>query len=282
MDPQAKHDNLVYVSDTLGNDVSVYAWGTHKLVGMLAGINQPFGLCADKSGNVWVVAWGKNQILEYAHAGTKPLQILEAWNWQAHLYDCSVDPTTGNLAVTNWGNGWDKGDVLIYTDGWGKPKAYSGYGLWFYYGCAYDDKGNLFSDGWDAYVNDVFSLAELPKGAREFTRLTVLPSINPELLEGIQWDGEHVAIGDSGYLYQYKIQGKYAFGVGLTFLTFRWPVGMFWITSLDGKRTVVAPDFAGNPNAIQYWNYPAGGEPTATTSAALDAPFGVTVSKATP
>ncbi len=57
---------------------------------------------------------------------------------------------------------------------------------------------------------------------------------------------------------------------------------MFWITSLGGKRMVVAPDFAGNPHAIQYWNYPAGGQPSATTSVPLDGPFGVTVSKANP
>ncbi len=36
--PEAKHDTLIYVSDTVGNDVSVYAWRSHKLVGMLAGI----------------------------------------------------------------------------------------------------------------------------------------------------------------------------------------------------------------------------------------------------
>ncbi len=115
MAPQAKHDNLVYVSDTAANAVSVYAWKTHKLVGMLGGINQPFGLCSDQSGNVWIISWGKNQISEYAHAGTKPLKTLAVQDPDANLYDCSVDPTTGDLAVTNWGYVWYKGDILIYT-----------------------------------------------------------------------------------------------------------------------------------------------------------------------
>lgn len=282
MAPGAKHEDLVYVSEALSNKVTVYAVATHKLVGVLAGINQPFGLCADPGGNVWIVAWGKNQIFKYAHAGTKPLKVLTVPGPEKNLYGCAVDPTTGNLAVTNWGYDWDAGNVFIFTHATGKAKAYSGYGIWFYYGCTYDDKGNLFADGRDAYVSDVFSLAELRKGRSVFTRITLLPAIAPVLVEGVQWDGEYVAIGDSGSLLEYQVQGKYAYGKRRTFLTVHWPVGMFWIGNLAGTRKVVAPDYAGSPNLVQYWKYPAGGVPTATIDVGLDSPFGVTVSKAMP
>ena len=282
MAPQAKHDNLVYVSDTAANAVSVYAWKTHKLVGMLGGINQPFGLCSDQSGDVWIISWGKNQISEYAHAGTKLLKTLAVRDPDANLYDCSVDPTTGNLAVTNWGYVWYKGDVLIFTHATGNAKAYTGPGLWYYYSCSYDNKGNLFADGWDAYLDDVFALAELPKGGGTFTSISLLPNFNPPLIGGIRWDGKYVAIADLGWVYKYSVAGNYAYGKGWVPLTSRWPVGLFWIGSVEGEQKILAPDHGDDRVAVQYWSYPAGGTPTATITGHLNEPFGVTVSKATP
>jgi hypothetical protein len=277
MDPAAKHEDLIYVSDALSDSVTVYAWTGYKLLGRLAGINRPFGLCSDHSGNVWVIGWGKKEIFEYAHAGTKPLQVLTVNDPSANLYDCSIDPTTGNLAVTNWGGYWYKGNVFIFTQATGTPRTYTGPWLWYYYGCTYDDQGNLFADGWDAYLGDVFTMAELVKGGTSFNNIPLSPNVNPELVGGIRWDGKNLAIGNMGSVYTYNVRGHLT---GLTFLTTHWPVGMFSITDLGGRRTIVAPDSAGNPNAVQKWNYPAGGQPMGTITRNLDWPFGVTVSKA--
>jgi hypothetical protein len=279
--PAAKHEDLVYVTNDINNTVTVYSWLGHRLVGMLTGINQPYGACSDQSGNVWIVGWGKNQLFEYAHGGTTPLAILTVHDPQANLNDCSVDPTTGNLAVTNWGNNWDKGYVLIYAHATGTPKVYTGPGLWFYYGCAYDDKGNLFSDGWQAYVQDIFSLSELRKGGDTFTRLELFPTISPPLIGGIRWDGKYVAVGNLGDLYQYQVTGNHAAIVGFTPLTTHWPVGFFWIeTFANGKQVIIAPDAAGNPDAVQFWKYPEGGTPSATIDEDLYEPLGVTFSVA--
>jgi len=278
MAPGAKHEDLIYVTNANNNTVSVYSWSRRKLVGMLHGINAPFGVCSDRSGDVWVVGWGKNEIFEYAHAGTKPLTVLPFDDPDANLTDCSVDPTTGDLAVTNWGYNWLKGYVLIYPHAGGKPKYYTGPGLWFYYGCTYDDKGNLFADGWQAYVDDVFSLDELKRGASKFRRLELIPTIYPTLIGGVRWDGRYLAVGDMGDLYLYGVDGGTADVRGYVPLTTRWPLGLFSIVTIDGARRVVGPDTAGNPTAVQSWNYPAGGTPTGTITHALDWPYGAAVS----
>lgn len=280
MAPEAKHDDLVYVSDTGANAVSVYGLRTHKLLGMLTGINAPWGICADQSGNVWILGWKKDKIFEYAHAGTKPLQVLTVQDSEASLVDCSVDPTTGDLAVTNWGYDWYQGYLLIYPHGWGTPRTYTLPNVWYYYGCSYDDKGNLFADGWDAYLGDTFALAELTKAGR-MKGVTLLPNLKPVLLGAVRWDGQYVAIANAGFIFKYAVQGHYAYYRGFTSLTSHWsPIGLFWITNVGGSQKILAPDHLGNDAAVQLWNYPAGGKPTATISDRIDEPFGVTVSLA--
>ena len=251
--PQAKNADLVYVTNTTNSTVSVYALGTHKLEGLLMGVNQPYGLCSDAQGNVWVVSWGNNKIIKYAHAGTQPLETLTVHDPNADLYDCAVDPTTGNLAVTNWGpHNWYHGDVLIYSQGQGSPKAYVGAAVWFYYGCSYDNKGNLFVDGWDAYLNGYVGLGVLPKGGKSFQTINLVPSMQPPMLGTVRWDGKYVAIGDWEWIDEYAVKGSYAYIHGTTRLTDRWPVGTFWITALHGQNIVIAPDTARSPNAVQY------------------------------
>ncbi len=279
MSPRAKREDLVYVSNSANNTVSAYGLSDHRLVGVLTGVSQPFGLCTDAGGNVWVVAWGNNTIVEYAHGGTTRLKTLYAPH--DDIYDCSVDPTTGNLAVTNWGaKNWFKGNVLIYPHASGKPTPYMADGVWFYYGCAYDQRGNLYVDGWDAYLNAYVALAMLPAGQTKFRDITLHPSLEPPMLGGMQWDGQRVAILNWEWLYIYKIGRTFATGVAVTFLTDKFPIGMFWITTArNGAQTVIAPDSAGDPSAVQFWQYPHAGNPRATITNGLDQAYGVAVSK---
>jgi hypothetical protein len=279
MSPEAAKKNLVYVADAADNDVVVYGLTNHQLLGTLTGIDSPWGVCADPSGYVWVVAWGSNEIIKYAHGDTKPLKVLKTKN--TDLYDCAVDPTTGNLAVTNWGpNNWYHGDVLVFSPGSDTPKEYYGRSLWFYFGCTYDDQGNLFADGWGWYLDDYFAVAELPKGARSFKHIIMSPEINPPVLGTIRWDGKYLAIGNWKTVYQYEIQGNTAYMRGYIRLTDHWPVGLFAITR-TGMRKIIAPDTAGDPDAIQFWKYPQGGNPTYTIKQGRSGPFATAVSLAT-
>ena len=71
----------------------------------LSDSNSPYGECVDKAGDVFVADFGGNTgtpaILEYAHGGTKPIATLSDPGYYPE--SCSIDPTTGNLAVTNDG-----------------------------------------------------------------------------------------------------------------------------------------------------------------------------------
>jgi hypothetical protein len=281
MAAEAKHENLIYVSNASSNSVTVYDFSSRKMVGMLTGIKQPYGLCSDSVGDVWVVGWGKNQVIEYAHASIKPLRTLKVSGWQISLIACSVDPTTGNLAVTNYGpKNWYHGNVLVFAKGSDKPTPYDVEGLWFYYGCSYDDKGNLWIDGWDAYLNYNLSLGLLPKGSNKLKAISIIPAMTPPTIGNIQWNGPYLVLGDWEWVAEVVVKGSFANVVGYTPLTSHFPVGLFEITKLGGKQRIIAPDNAGHPNAVQYWDFPAGGNPTHTITQGLSGAFGVTISEA--
>jgi hypothetical protein len=281
MAPEAKRETLLYVSNAGANAVTVYDFSTRKMVGMLTGIYQPYGLCSDSSGNVWVVGWGKNQLIEYAHGSIKPLRALHVSGWDISLIACSVDPTTGNLAVTNYGpKNWYHGNVLVFPNGGGKPKSYDVAGLWFYYGCSYDYKGNLWIDGWNAYLNYSVALGLLPKGSNTLKAISVNPAMAPPTIGGIQSVGGYLVIGDWDWVVEVEVKGSFGNVVGYTPLTTHFPLGLFEITKLGGKERIIAPDYAGHPNAVQYWAFPAGGNPTHTITQGLKGTFGVTISEA--
>ncbi len=111
--PAARNIDLLYVSKY--DDVDVFSYPAGKRVGTLTGFQSPGGLCVDKAGDVFVTNFGASNIVEYAHGGTKPIATLSDPYQEPD--DCSVDPTTGNLAVANIG-----GSVSIYEGARGHPK----------------------------------------------------------------------------------------------------------------------------------------------------------------
>src|SRR5579875_97950 len=96
MSPQAKSGDLIYTTDIDLNEVFVLSYQTGKLVGTIAGLSQPMGVCSDREGDVYVT--DGDQILEYAHGGTQALGTLS--DPGASADSCAVDPVSGNLAVT--------------------------------------------------------------------------------------------------------------------------------------------------------------------------------------
>ncbi len=272
MDPQARTTSLLYVSSVLTGDVYVYSYSSQKLLGTLTGFTQPYGLCADKSANVWIVNDGASQILEYAHGGTSPIATLT--DTGEYPEGCSVDPTTGNLAVTNFYSTSGAGSVSIYTGARGNPQVYSDPSMVNYRFCGYDSNGNLFVDGVNA--SSSFVLAELPKGSGSFTNIDFTQNI--EWPGGVQWDGKFVAVGDTdtGTIYRTNAAGTVK---GSTQLSGSNYVNQFWIVASSGRKkhkaaSVVAPSQDGN--VLGIYKYPAGGLPTTTIT--VSEPFGATVS----
>jgi hypothetical protein len=267
METNARPHDLLYVSEFGGNKVSVYSYPQGIREGTLTGVASPAGVCVDKMGDVFVTEFKSAKIREYAHAGTSPISTLHDAN--ASPVACSVDPTTGNLAVANQVSKDGLAGVSIYTGARGMPTNYTVNGMYQYYSVAYDDAGNLFVDGINTHK--ALKLAQMPKGGTKFEKLTVNQHIR--VPGNVQWDGTYLALGDraNGTIYRFAIAGNGGTEIGSAHLVGANDTCQFWI---QGAR-VVAPSFS--DGVVMFWDYPGGGSPTKTI-AGFDQPFGVAVS----
>ena len=277
----AKKLDLLYISDlNASNGVYVYSYPKGELVGTLTGFNEPQGECVDKAGNVYITNTNDSNILEYAHGGSTPINTVS--DPGEYPVDCAIDPTTGDLAVTDkFGYGTSEGSVEVYKEAKGTPTRFEDPDVFFMYFCGYDDRGNLFIDG--APVSGNFAFAELPKGKRLFTNITLNQDF--EFPGGVQWDGKHIAVGNqAGYyenanvIFQFSIHGTSGKAVGATQLDSSCDVVQFWVAG----NTVIGPDYCAND--VGYWKYPAGGDPTKVLDGngdkSLGGPIGSAISSA--
>lgn len=256
--------SFLYVTDFYQNYLYGFSYPGGKQIATISkDMARPEGECVDKSGEVWVVDNGGASILAFAHGGTKPEQVLNDPNTEPG--GCSVDPASGDLAVTNMGNaGPGVGSVAIYTDASGTPKQYTDPSLERPFFCSYDDKGNLFVDG---LTRHGFGLAELSKGASSFKDIAVSQTIY--FPGGVEWDGRYLAVGDqdTGEVYQFAVVRTRAVLEGTTLLKNSRNVAQFWLVQEKaGVQAVqlVAPDAYGHD--VKVYNYPAGGSPVAKFS----------------
>ena len=287
--PEAKNEELLYIANYYTNIVRVYSYPAAKLVGSLtADIYVPDGVCVDNHNNVWIVnnsedPSGGAKIVEYKHGGTKPIATLH--DDFEYSETCSVDPTTGNLAVTNYGNYSNgPGSVSIYTHAKGDPKIYDDSKIATMYFCGYDPNGDLFVDG--VNTDGHFQLAELPKGEKIFTNIT-LKGGTIYYPGQVQWDGKHLAVGDqdagntpSGYSYSaiYQTTGAGGKIVGETPLDDSLDVAGFWI---QGDTVVApnAPELASQSGGnVYFYKYPGGGAPKKNLKKGFSNPLGLAIS----
>jgi len=159
-DQAASRDVLLYVTDPNDNLVYMLSLPTGKLVGKLTGFNQPLTDCSDAAGNVYIVDSQDGQVRAYKHGAKSAFRVLSVRGYIPT--GCSVDPTTGNLAVASC-CGSPNGSLAVFKNARGSPKYYvhSEYdGYWY---CTYDGSGNLFANAISS-VSSNFNVVELPKG----------------------------------------------------------------------------------------------------------------------
>lgn len=249
MSPLAKQSReLLYLSNSSNPPaVYVYSYPQAKLVGTLTGFSSPGAECADRGGHVWITD-NNSTIVEYAHGGSSPIVTLSDPDY--FPIDCSVDPVTGNLAVTNEPVS-GRGNVAVYKKARGNPTTYFPNFLPFPLYCGYDRRGNLFVDGIAGY--NQFQLAELPIHNSGLFPFSINQSIGYP--GGVLWDGTHLAVLDSAAneIYEFAISGNQGTEVGSTPLGESEDVVQFWIAS--GKVA------GGDGQAAYLWPYPAGGNP---------------------
>jgi hypothetical protein len=279
--PEAKSEDLLYVG--LLGFIRVYSYPEGKLVGTIKGsegrtLDEIGYLCVNKAGDVFVPDYGGGyaKIYEYAHGARKPKGFLEEPGYAP--YGCAVDPTTGNLAVTNA----TPGNVAVYPDAQGSPTIYTDPEIGRPFFCGYDDSGNLYIDGTPGWGSG-FQLAELPKGASAFTNITVNQTLS--FPGAIQWHDNYLVVSEqTTTIYQFAISGSKGVLDGTTtFGTAEYP-GQFWI---DGSTVVTTNKYYIGYNPYSdalFYDYPGGGSPTKTIKRGFvnvgATAWGVTISKA--
>jgi hypothetical protein len=209
---EAKNSDLLYVADAGENHnagVDIFLYPSLKRVGMIADGNRAFGECVDTNGNVYVVE--SRVVVEYAHASSTPVKTLggpasqEQYNWS-----CSIDPTTGNLAVT--ANGYEGGAyVFVYPQASGPPVEYETIEpVYNVTDVAYDSHGDLFVLG--------LGLGSIPRpayvlklrfGGMAFVPVRLRKEHYVSWIGGLVWNAGSIVLGSTGPDdLRYKLRGK--------------------------------------------------------------------------
>lgn len=282
--PEANNVDLLYVGN-LDAGVTVYTYPQGKLVGNLKGFNEPRGLCVDKAGNVFITDFNGGKIVEYAHGGTKPIATLRD---DGSPYGCAIDPTTGNLAVTNGCDGpsgscFPDGTVLIYAHAKGKAEILNDPEIppaMTY--CTYDKHGDLFVDSYGELYQIGF--AELPAGSKKFTTITLKLPKRAEAAGGLQWVGRYLVVGftDGNVVGDYSVKGRTATRVRAIFLKGverGYGANQFWV---DGSTLVapITPTVKHADGVVEFFPYPRGGKPFKAFTTSLNFPWAAAVSPA--
>jgi hypothetical protein len=295
--PEAKGESLLYVSDysPTGSHVYVYTYPDGTLVGTLD-VGAAGGECVDKAGDVWITS--RVSVVEYAHGGSKPIKTLTDYE---RPNDCSIDATSGNLAVSNQPAGRQRfGKIFIYPKAQGTPRKYqTSSAIRYPNALSYDDRGNLFIDGyWIGYSGSSCSsgcpypgFAELGRGSDTIRNINLrggryfCGQAGPG---GIAFDGKYLAVTpacNQFFVYRYVLSrghGDYEGELTLNNANFLF---RFWIQG----HTLIAPDciifekhhHAYCEGAVMFYRYPAGGNPIQTiTGQNLGAPVAAAVSLA--
>jgi len=257
--PEAKSSDLLYASDSAGTSVYVFTYPKGKLVGTLRGFDGPLGECVDTSGNIWIVNSFPADLVKYAHGGTTPIATLD--DSGANPQACSVNPVTGDVAVTNP----FPGNVAIFWGAQGSPTTYTDADLTHYVYPAYDSVGNLFIDGASSSTG---LLAELASGSDYLSTITINVSMAPG---SMQWESPYLVVANlaggikgAQEIDRLQVSGSVAQRVGTTKLKSPFKRKLttavqFWV---EGSM-IVGPSRQSKRSAlfVDFWRYPAGGRP---------------------
>jgi hypothetical protein len=272
MKPDAGKKWLLYVSDQGTGTVDVYNYQvrTGKLYGQITGFSVPFGECADNAGNVYVVDFGNGNVSEFAHGATTPTTVVN--DRFGYPIGCSVDPTTGNVAVTNFASGYYSlyaGSILIFAGGLSGSQSVltNGYIRWMW-PAGYDDNGNLFVEAL-SYNSSISLLLEVPAGSSHFALLSGLTINAPG---AAQWDGFYMTATDTNYggyphtgISRFTVSGSSVSVVRTTVLmddncNYGEMVAVQpYIGGSTRKLNTVAAGNTECANHFDFWNYANGG-----------------------
>ena len=203
VNPMAKHTQyLLYVADTGGSgnyDIYNYKSQAGHQFGALHpgsfGFTMPTGSCEDTAGNVYIVDAGTGLLWQFPHGSTSGTSV--AITSAMMPLGCSVDPSTGNIAVSNFGNS----TMNIFQGGFSGTQVLSTALEPYMWSPGYDPSGNLFVESEQGAFTSI-ELEELPAGSNNW-RVISLPNQacgNPFCFpDSVQWDGTYLEAGDQNF-----------------------------------------------------------------------------------
>ncbi len=296
-------EDLLYISGggAYYNQVSVYTWPGGKAVYTLNGPGLAPGECVDAAGDVFVVTYPSQSaqssvIYEYAHGGSQPIATLTD---PGGGYGCSIDPTTGNLAVSNIGDddnpyGYEYGSVAVYAKAQGNPTIYYSRSEFHFKFCGYDDKGNLYLTAPDEYSRGQYNVVRLQRGSGSFE----LMNLDVKLYYGyggfvpsVQWDGKYVTVSSAANarlgpvsIYRLRISGANAKAIGTTMLSSKNDNPSAHSQSWIYGKTITGLNYYRHDTLeVSVWRYPKGGNPAHNFNLGKGAiAYGLAVSPAQP
>ena len=255
---------LLYASSD--GEVDVFDYPSGAKVAQLSGFDSGFdkeGLCADGAGDVFVAGtlshssgYTSGQVYEFPYGSQTPSAKLAT---HGYADGCSVDPTTGNLAVTEYYYPvFGHGDVAIFPNAQGTPAYFSDPNDQRFEYCAYDGSGNLFISLFRAG-----ELLEMASGSQSFQ--TILLNVKPTFSSSLQWYKNELIVSSwttensSENIQRVKIANGIATIVGTTVLTNGHDKRSVGEYAVDGAN-IVGPDE--NDKYLAMWKYPKGGAAT--------------------
>jgi len=138
-------------------------------MGTLTGLPDPQGECVDKKGDVFFTTFASQEIIEYAHGGTSPINTLS--NPGQYMEGCSVDtkdrrPRGGRLRAVGRRGRRQCGDLANAS---GSPTVLTDPNLHLGYQIRLRQQRQYFRGR--RRQQQHFEFAELPKGAAASPRL---------------------------------------------------------------------------------------------------------------
>jgi hypothetical protein len=258
-----KNLDLLYISEAAG-DVAVYTYWQKTLVRHLQGFSNPQGECVDKNNDVYVTDAGSDDIVEYAHDGSKPLRTIDDSPYVP--YACAIDFATGNLAVANESGQTGSGNIAIYAKASGTPTILTDAAISEFGACVYDNQGNLLATNISKYEG-TSHFAWLPAGGAKLVNISIPGpySYTWEGVQGLQWDGRYYVIDIYDGVIRIAIQNDEAYYVGETGYDNELDIfGPGWIYDTNPKKQgtqyvgLYIDRSVSKYDAVAYLNYPAG------------------------
>jgi hypothetical protein len=254
--PEAKNEDLIYVSDYFRHKVFVLALYSGKLVGTFSYVKLPSGLCSDRAGNVYVTRSTDGSkhgvVTEYPHGETTPIAQLKV-PWGAN--SCAVDPATGDLAVSGSRQRLPS-IIAIYRPPFQRRplRRITEWTMGTHLALVFDDKSNLYFDTVSySYGKRIFKLSK-----RSNTPVIIQLTPREADFDPVAWHGNYLALGGGDTIEHTRIAGKNGRVIQVTTLggyhrTFS---SQMWI---DGSDVVECYWInAMTQYQVGVWSYPSG------------------------